>query len=170
MIFLTIGTHEPFDRLVRAVDDWAARRGTGAQIFGQITEPRAEALRPQHFPWVARLTPEDYERRFLSANLIVSHAGMGSILTALQYNKPIVVMPRRGHLHETRNDHQFTTVRELGARPGIRVAEDEAALPAALDAALAEMTAPSGGPIAPVAAPGFTDALRSFLTAGGMRG
>ena len=164
MIFLTIGTHEPFDRLIRAVDDWCASRGTGAQVFGQITEPKPGAWRPQHFDWVARLAPQEFEHRFAASRLIVAHAGMGSILTALRHAKPIVIMPRRGHLHETRNDHQFTTVRMLGSRPGIHVAEDETHLGPVLDRVLAESGGPQADPIPALADSRFTDALRGFLT------
>lgn len=164
MIFLTIGTHEPFERLVRAVDSWCALRGTGARVFGQITGPRPDGWRPQHFEWVARLDPQAYDQRFRQAELIVSHAGMGSILTALSYAKPIVIMPRRGHLNETRNDHQFTTVKMLGNRPGILVAEDETRIPPVLDQALDAGSAASAKPISPFAETGFTDALRAFLT------
>ena len=163
MIFLTIGTHEPFDRLIRAVDDWCALRGTGAQVFGQITEPKSGAWRPQNFEWVARLAPQDYEKRCASARLIVSHAGMGTILTALSHAKPIVVMPRRGHLRETRNDHQFTTVRMLRDHPGIHVAEDETHLGSVLDRALAASDGPQTAPIPALANSRFTDALRAFL-------
>ena len=164
MIFLTIGTHEPFDRLIRAVDDWCAAHGTGAQIFGQITDPKPGAYRPQYFDWVARLSPQEYNRRFTAAVLIVSHAGMGSILTALHHATPIVVMPRRGHLRETRNDHQFTTVRMLGSRPGIYVAEDETHLGTVIERALAAAQAPQADPISAFADATFTDSLRAFLT------
>ena len=164
MIFLTIGTHEPFDRLIRAVDDWCALRGTGAQIFGQITEPKAGAWRPRHFKWVARLAPQDYEERCAASRLIVSHAGMGTILTALSHAKPIVIMPRRGHLHETRNDHQFTTVRMLGNRSGIHVAEDETHLGPVLDRVLEENGGQQAAPIPALADSRFTDALRAFLS------
>lgn len=165
LIFLTIGTHEPFDRLVRAVDDWCAARGTGAQVFGQITEPKQGKWRPQHFEWVAKLTPDEYNQRIAETRLIVSHAGMGTILTALHHAKPVVVMPRRGHLNETRNDHQFTTVRMLGSRPGIFVAEDETLLGPVLDRVLGEeRAADSVPPIPSLADSRFTDALRAFIT------
>lgn len=164
MIFLTIGTHEPFDRLVRAVDDWCLATGRQKTLFGQITEPRAGGYAPQHFRWVARLSPEDYADQVARADLLVSHAGMGSILTALHLGKPIVIMPRRGHLRETRNDHQFTTVQRLGHRPGIHVATDETELPAVLEHAIAHLADPAGERIPPLADAAFTDMLRTFLT------
>ena len=163
MIFLTIGTHEPFDRLVRAVDDWYGATPRTVSLFGQITAPGPESYRPRNFDWVARLDPGKYAERMEAADLIVSHAGMGSIITALHLGKPIVIMPRRGHLHETRNDHQFTTVKRLGNRPGIHIAEDEAALGPAMDRALATLVGPSADRIPAFANPRFTDALRAFL-------
>jgi UDP-N-acetylglucosamine transferase subunit ALG13 len=165
VIFLTIGTHEPFDRLVRAVDAWCETTEMGSRVFGQITDPRHGAYRPQHFEWVVRLAPQDYDRRIAASDLIVSHAGMGTILTALHHGKPIVVMPRRGHLRETRNDHQFTTVRMLRGRPGLYVADDETRLGSVLGLALAELSQPGMSPAIPALADGrFTDALHAFLT------
>lgn len=154
-----MGTHEPFDRLVRAVDAWAARTGRGAEVFGQITA-RA-GYRPKHFPCAAALAPQDYEARLRSATLVVSHAGMGSILTALGSGTPIVVMPRRGHLGETRNDHQNDTVARLGARPGLHVAADETALGPLLDR-LADGAAPPD-PIGAFAEDSLISAIRGLI-------
>lgn len=163
MIFLTIGTHEPFDRLVRALDDWLDQSTERHEIVAQVIFPATGAYRPRHFETVAHLSPGDYEAHVHAADLIVSHAGMGSILTAFTHGKPIVIMPRRGHLHETRNDHQYTTVRNLKARPGLFVAEDEAALPAVMDKALATIASVAPPCLPDVADPGFTTALRDFI-------
>ena len=163
MIFLTIGTHEPFDRLIRAVDDWYGRRPGAPELFGQITDPKPDSYRPQHFEWLSRLPPAEYSDRVARSSLIVSHAGMGSIITALHSGKPIVVMPRRGHLRETRNDHQYTTVKMLGSRPGIYVADDETTLAAVLDQAVAELGNASAPRISAFADATFTTALGSFL-------
>lgn len=164
MIFLTIGSHEPFDRLVRALDEWCQGPGAGQVVFGQITAPRADGYQPRNFEWVSRLTPVDYAARVARADLIVSHAGMGSIITALHDGKPIVVMPRRGHLRETRNDHQYTTARRLAHRPGIYVAEDETQLAEVIARALDDAARrPDRTLLADLADPGFTSALRSFL-------
>ena len=50
---------------------------------------------------------------------------MGSILTALQYGKPILVMPRLGKLQETRNDHQLATAIRFKSVANIAVAMNE---------------------------------------------
>ena len=68
-----------------------------------------------------------------AAGVLVAHAGMGSILTALQYGKPILVMPRQGRLKETRNDHQVATAVRFKALNKVAVAMDETEIPAQLD-------------------------------------
>ena len=163
MIFLTIGTHEPFDRLLHAFDDWLGQHADQHEVVVQAASPVIDAYRPRYFDTIAHLSPEDYEAHIRAADLIVSHAGMGSILTAFTYGKPIVIMPRRGHLRETRNDHQYTTFRSLKARPGLFFAEDETALPAVMDRALAAITDAAPPCLPDVADPGFTTALREFI-------
>ena len=160
MIFLTIGSHEPFDRLVRAVDDWVAQ--SGMEVFGQITE-RA-AYQPVNFPATAHLSVSDYQARCREADFLVAHAGMGSILTALQLGKPIVVLPRRGHLKETRNDHQYATAERLGARAGITVALSDEELPAALDMVSGKTSDLAAAPISKTAEPSLIAAVRGMIS------
>lgn len=160
MIFLTIGSHEPFDRLVRAVDDWVAQ--SGAEVFGQITE-RA-GYQPQHFPATGHLSVAEYQARAAQADFLVAHAGMGSILTALQLGKPIVVLPRRGHLKETRNDHQYATAERLGTRAGVTVALSDADLPAALDRVRRATADLAAAPISKKADASLIAAVRHVIT------
>lgn len=167
MIFLTVGTHEPFERLVKAMDAWCKTSKGTNKVFGQITAPKDGDYIPSHFEWVARLTPTEFAERFAQASLIVSHAGMGTIISALQAGKPIVVLPRRGHLGETRNDHQFATAKKLAGRPGIHVAEDETRLSKTLDAALSRIEDAQNPAIPDYAEAAFTTALRTFILAKG---
>jgi len=160
VIFLTVGNHDPFDRLVRTVDLWCAH--SGAEIFGQITE-RA-GFRPQHFESVAHLPAEEYRHRCREADFIVAHAGMGSIITAMTFGKAIAVLPRRSHLGEQRNDHQYATVTRLGTRLGLRVALDEAELLPILDRLTAESAKEDvAAPLGSFAEPRLVDTLRDFI-------
>ena len=160
MIFLTIGTHEPFDRLVRAVDEWCAAGGR-PEVFGQITD-RAGYL-PRHFDYVGQLAPAAYREACERAEFLVAHAGMGSIITALTLAKPIVLLPRRGHLGETRNDHQMATAARLGMKPGIHLAMTEVELPCILDRIAAEIPAAGAPAIGPYADERLISALRKLL-------
>ncbi len=148
-----------FDRLVRAVDAWAGQRRR-SDVFAQIGPSR---YRPQHAAWARFLDPPEFRARAAAARVIVAHAGMGSILTALTLGKPILVMPRRGDLRETRNDHQVATARRFAELGRVAVAMNEDELAAALDR-LDSLTA--GEPIAPHADERLIAALRDFFASG----
>lgn len=136
MIFLTLGTQLPFDRLVRALDEVAPELDEPA--FGQIGHGR---FRPEHFESVDFLSPRDFRDRFAAARVIVAHAGIGTILSGLKAQKPLVLMARRAEFGEHRNDHQLATVAQLGRIPGVHVVEDAETLRARLrDPALLPMT------------------------------
>ncbi|RMF81534.1 MAG: glycosyl transferase family 28 [Planctomycetota bacterium] len=156
MILVTVGAQMPFDRLVGAVDAWAARVGRD-DVFAQIG-PRAR--RPRHIEWCEFLDPPAYRRRCERADAIVAHAGMGSILTALELAKPLIIMPRRGELRETRNDHQVATARRFCDKPGVFVAMDVEELEQRLER-IDELAA--GEAIAPVASPELLAAVRAFI-------
>jgi UDP-N-acetylglucosamine transferase subunit ALG13 len=124
MIFVTVGTELPFDRLVRVVDQWAREHGR-TDVFAQIGHT---AWRPTFIPFAGFLEPSEFNRAFARASVIVAHAGMGTILSALRYEKPLLVMPRRAALGEQRNDHQIATARRLLELGKIHVALDESEL------------------------------------------
>jgi len=120
-LFLTVGAQMPFDRLVKAVDDWAVSHPT-VEIFAQIGNT---TFRPSSLDFVAFIEPDEFQARMAWARVIVAHAGVGSILAALQLGKPILVMPRLGRLHETRNDHQVATAHRFRELANVAVATDE---------------------------------------------
>lgn len=129
MIFVTVGTQLPFDRLVRAVDEWAGLRGR-TDVFAQMgpSEYRPRFIESRPF-----ISPEEHRRRMEGATAVVGHAGMGTIIGALELGKPVLVMPRRAGLGEQRNDHQLATAKRFSELKRVAVAWDESELPARLD-------------------------------------
>jgi UDP-N-acetylglucosamine transferase subunit ALG13 len=125
MIFVTVGSQTPFDRLIRAVDEWAGKHAR-TDVFAQIA---ATSYRPEHIEYKNFLTPTEFGQAIQRCSVIVAHAGMGTIISALELGKQVVVMPRRASLHETRNDHQVATAQRFGAQGRIIVANDEYELP-----------------------------------------
>lgn len=129
VIFVTVGTQLAFDRMVDMVDRWA-RLNPSIEIVAQVgpTTRLFSHLRCSQF-----LSPSEATKLMSTADVVVSHAGMGSILTALKHHRPIIIMARQAAQGEHRNDHQLATARWLKNRPGISVAEDEAGLHTLLD-------------------------------------
>lgn len=129
MIFVTVGTQLAFDRLITAVDEWAGSTPE-REIFAQIGPT---PLQPRHIEHAQFVSPEECAERMLAAQAIVAHAGMGTILTALELGKSLLVMPRRAALGEHRNDHQLATAQRFAESGRVNVAFDEAELPLRLE-------------------------------------
>lgn len=107
MIFVTVGGQLPFDRLIRCVDCWAAG-APGVDVLAQIGDGDYE---PQHLRWERSLPPAQFREVFQSAEGVIGHAGIGTILMALELEKCLLVFPRRADRGEHRSDHQLGTAR-----------------------------------------------------------
>lgn len=127
MIFVTVGTQLPFDRLIRAMDGVAA--ATGEEVIAQTGAGAGD--------WPSLtchelLAPERYDALFTAARVVVAHAGVGSILLARRLRKPLAILPRRHALGEHRNDHQLATAKQVRSLRGIHVAWEAEELPGLL--------------------------------------
>lgn len=120
MIILTVGTQLPFDRLVKVIDEIAP--SIEDKIFGQIGP---SGYVPRNFEHRSSMSPREFESMISESRLIISHAGIGTMLTARRLGKPIVLFPRKASLKEHRNDHQMATAKQMEGRRGIQVIYDE---------------------------------------------
>lgn len=160
MIFVTVGTQGSFDRLIRAIDEWAGARGR-ADIFAQIGP---SDLRPEHIRSAPFVGADEFRQHVEVASLIVAHAGMGSIITALELGKRILVMPRRADLGEHRNDHQIATARRLSENGRVLTAMDQRELHEKLD----QLQNPTiSERLSSEASPNLIRTIRMFIEAGG---
>ncbi|WP_374692420.1 glycosyltransferase [Accumulibacter sp.] len=132
MIFVTVGSQMPFDRLILSTDRWL-RAHPSAKVVAQIGDSK---LGPMAMETCRILPPKQFTALLSEAEIVVSHAGMGTIITAAEFHKPLVLLARRGSLRETRNDHQVATANRLRGKPGIFVAESESEIPDAISCAL----------------------------------
>ena len=160
MIFATVGTQLPFDRLLAGLDSWAALN-PGIPILAQ-TGRTARTF--QHISTVRDLDQTAFRARVTEARLVVAHAGMGTILSATELGKPVILMPRLARFGEHRNDHQRDTAAEMARLSNVSIVEDGEALHAALDAARARGFAfASDIPGTAEAAAPLIAALRDFV-------
>lgn len=123
VIFVTIGSMFPFDRLIRDMDALTVEKGWDAdEVFAQIGDGSYE---PVHMKWTRSLDQKVFSETVERADLIVAHAGMGSAITAMQYSKPVVLMPRIEAWGEHNTDHQIATANWLRSKPGIYIADTD---------------------------------------------
>jgi UDP-N-acetylglucosamine transferase subunit ALG13 len=156
VILLTVGTQLPFDRLVTAVDTWAGHN-LDQRIVAQIGPSR---IVPKNFASMDFYDPGKFVSLQRECTVMVAHAGMGSIISAMQMGKPIVVMPRDHKRGEHRNGHQFATVEKFANRPGIYSARGETEVVSLLDRRQSLRPSP---PIEDQAPQDFIDSLSEYL-------
>jgi UDP-N-acetylglucosamine transferase subunit ALG13 len=140
MIVVTTGTNEwAFDRLVRA----AAAIDGDEPLFVQYGSSREPQGRGE---WVDFTAFDELEARMRQARVVVSHAGVGSIMLARRCGHRPVVLPRLGRLGEAVDDHQVDLGRRLHASGLVTLVENEGDLIAAVRAGAAdqaELSVPS---------------------------
>jgi UDP-N-acetylglucosamine transferase subunit ALG13 len=162
MIFVTTGTQAPFNRLVKAMDiiaDDLNGEEVIVQAFGVDFETKNLKI-------VGFLNPVEYKRIFDEARLIVSHAGMGSIVSALTIGKPIVVIPRKASLGEHRNDHQIEGAKKMESLGYVNVAYDEDELSIKIKKMLAKSSENESVTIGNYASNSLTSSIRGFILNG----
>lgn len=133
MIFVTVGTHEqPFDRLIKAVDDLKAD-GTISVDESVLIQTGFSTYEPQHCEWIKLLPYENMQQYIRKARIVITHGGPSSFLAPLQLGKIPIVMPRRAEYGEHINNHQVEFVGDVVKRFGnIIVANNEAELASAI--------------------------------------
>ncbi|WP_158514558.1 glycosyltransferase [Microbulbifer aggregans] len=131
---MTVGTQLPFERLVKAVDDWAITN----QYFDIVFQVGKSSYQPRVGKKYDFLAVDEMDDLVAKAKIIVSHAGTGTIFNCLSIGKPMVMLPRRFKYDEHRNDHQWQTFLAFKEMPGIYAAEEEDEVARRIEDALLE--------------------------------
>jgi UDP-N-acetylglucosamine transferase subunit ALG13 len=139
MIFVTVGTnHFPFDRLLHVVERLV---DVDEEL---IVQHGPSHVRPRNARCVEFLPFREVLAHVRRARVVVSHAGIGSILLSLAEGKHPIVVPRRACFGETTDDHQVESARRLEASGLVTAVCDPSDLPAALCAHHEPAPTPAG--------------------------
>jgi UDP-N-acetylglucosamine transferase subunit ALG13 len=145
VIFATVGsTQIPFTRFVHALESLPAE-----QLLVQHgpVDPPPGAARANAFMQFPEMI-ESME----AADVVVCHAGAGSILCALRAGHTPVVVPRLKRFQETVDDHQVEFSRALAAEGKVIAVEDLNRLQAAVASAPARRSAEDRSGLLPIQA------------------
>lgn len=116
MIFVTLGTHEqPFDRALDLVANLAPRDTVLVQHGA--TRPRSDLSGVE---WAEYLDWAPLTARMRDADVVITHAGVGSAVTAIRAGKKPVLVPRLARYGEHVDDHQLQLAERL-AKFGLAV-------------------------------------------------
>lgn len=126
MIFASVGSSTiPFDRLVRALEDVE----TDEDI---VVQTGVSTVRPRRAKVLDYLGYDEFVALIRSARIVVTHAGAGSVITALGEGKRPIVVPRHAAQREAVDDHQVTFARRAAELGLVTVVEDVSLLSSAL--------------------------------------
>lgn len=122
MIFVTIGTMvkvNEFTRLIKKMDEVAGR--LDEEVVMQIGSVPYE---PQNAKYFSHTSYQESLSYFQKASLVVGHGGAGTILNALRFQVPIIVVPRSQRYGEHFDDHQMELAQRLVGNELIKVVYD----------------------------------------------
>ncbi len=127
MIFVTLGTHrDPMPRLINALSGLSADQ---LVVQHGTSPPPARAART-----VAFMSFDEMLACFEAADVVVTHAGVGSVLSATRVGHSPIVVPRLRRLGEHVDDHQVELTRALAERRMVRPVWEVEDLPGAVAA------------------------------------
>lgn len=110
MIFVTVGSHyQGFDRLIKKMDEIAGK--IDEDVVMQIGHTTYKPVNAEYFSFLDSF--EEILRLNRDARVVVSHAGAGSIVTALKEKTPVIVVPRLKRYNEHMNDHQLEIAKAM---------------------------------------------------------
>ncbi len=122
MILVTLGTQDKgFDRLLKAIDREIKKGTITDRVVVQAGYTEYQSDKMEIFDMIDK---EALEKLTQEADLIITHGGVGSILTALSYGKTIIAVPRLKKYKEHTNDHQKQIVNRFAKEGYILAAKD----------------------------------------------
>jgi UDP-N-acetylglucosamine transferase subunit ALG13 len=137
LILATVGATLPLDRLAGGVLDLARRgvikeevilqTGRGSLLGGTDDPPNLRRVETLDFAELRAILKD--------AEIVITHGGTGSLITALREGCRVVAMPRRFHYKELYDDHQLEIIDAFAERGLIEVAMEPEDLAGAIEGA-----------------------------------
>ena len=114
LIFVTLGTQDkPFTRLLEALEKEIEKGNIKDEVIVQAGSTKYKSKKMQLFDLISQETFSDYMQK---ADIIITHGGVGSIVTALNFEKKVIAAPRLAQFGEHVNDHQVEFTKSVAER------------------------------------------------------
>ena len=108
MILITLGTQDKsFERLLKAVDKEIENGNIKEKVIAQIGTTKYESKNMELFDLIPR---EKFDDLIEECSLLITHGGVGSILTGVTKGKKVIAAARLSKYGEHVNDHQTQIV------------------------------------------------------------
>ena len=111
MILVQLGTQDkPFTRLVEEIDKLKQKKIIKDKVVVQLGYTKYESNNLETFDLIE---VNKLNKLIEESDLIITHGGVGSILSCLKYDKKVIAVPRLAEYKEHNNDHQIQIVNEF---------------------------------------------------------
>ena len=115
MILVLLGTqNNSFHRLLEKIDELIEKQIINEKVIVQAGYTRYESNNMRVFDLIPQ---EELDRYQEKADLIITHGGVGSIISSIKKGKKVIAVPRLHKYQEHVNDHQKQIV-ELFSKKG----------------------------------------------------
>lgn len=105
MILITLGTQDKeFKRLLDEVQKQIDNGNIKEKVVVQAGHTKYESKDMEIFDLIDR---EKFSKLISECDILITHGGVGSIITGLQNNKKVIVAPRLAKYNEHMNNHQL---------------------------------------------------------------
>lgn len=129
MILVTLGTQKfAMNRLVEAVDKLAAK--LEEEVFIQAGN---STYKPVNCRYSQFVDSADFKKMIEECNILITHAGVGSIMTGINAGKPVIVVPRLKQYGEHVDDHQTQIAKAFCDKGCVICCEDVGQLQECID-------------------------------------
>lgn len=104
MVFVTLGTQDKsFKRLLEDINECIDKKIIKDKVVVQAGYTKYDSKNMEIFDL---LDKDDFDKYISECDLLITHGGVGSILTGLKNNKKVIACPRLFKYNEHMNNHQ----------------------------------------------------------------
>ena len=114
MILVLLGTqNNSFHRLLEKMDELIEKNVIQEKVIVQAGHTKYESKNMKIFSLIPQEELEKYQEK---ADLIITHGGVGSIVSSIKLGKKVIAIPRLHKYQEHVNDHQKQIVESFSKK------------------------------------------------------
>ena len=125
MIFVTLGTQDKeFPRLIEEIDRLIENKTIKEEVIVQAGCTKYES---KNLKILDLISHDEFEKLVSECSLLITHGGVGSILTGIKRGKIVIAVPRLKKYKEHESDHQIQIINEFNKKGyiiGLKGVED----------------------------------------------
>ena len=117
MILVMLGTqNNSFHRLLEEIDNLIDKKIIDQKVIVQAGYTKYQSKNMQIVDFMSK---EELEKLQEQADLIITHGGVGSIVSSLKKEKKVIAIPRLHEYNEHVNNHQIEIIEKFNERGNI---------------------------------------------------